>query len=814
MAYGTATQQAWSGITNLSFTFIHSDGTRSSFNLTNGSTNGSNDAGSSASINTTLWNISLDSTNLKDGNYSIVVNASNFTGGTFTAYNALGSGIGNRSANNLAFAITIDNTPPALHFLVANISNRTNITSSNSGNFSDYIQINVSANDTTTWTQSVKVELRNATGAAGGAAGLNYSIARAGSFAVFSAGISFNNLSDDEYQVYLYINDSLNNTNASLATNFSFRVDRRAPIINNFSLVYLDRSIVFNLSNISNSTPQFILNFTDNLSISANCSVFVNWTTNGAGTPEHARAGNLTASNGAVPNSTSTNITSTGTVPDGSHIAYAVCTDGSGNQGNSTNQTGAPTIGVGTLHFRVDTTSPNLSAETFIFGNYSGYAGHDGRYVGVNLSAGLSEGNFTLQVLINDSTSSVQLVRFNVSNSSGQVVPFNYTAFRNHSLFRTGSNASAFNESMVPLSVNNTHTLGPFNLSRLAEGWYNLTVWTNDSVNNINGSLRMTFVIDRTKPSVSVTCSPASPTAGDTVTCTCTGSDAYPGSGLSGSVSFTGGGTEESTTATGSGTFTSSTCTGTDYAGNQRTATGSWTVTAASSGGSGSGGSGGGVSSGVTGTFSQETWTSINSGETATLEVKKGEIGVTEVTFKVDETVYGAWVKVVKKTSLPSQVSTFEGKTYKIVEITKGTSLKDNLLSNIELKFEVLKSWLTENNLGKNQVIIYRFVNDEWTELTTTAGEDDGTYVHYTAETPGFSYFVIGEKGFGIAAPPAAEAPEAPAAQEEVAEAPAAAEAPTAEELMEAPGATWPWVVVVLVLAAIGVAWYFLKKKK
>ena len=56
---------------------------------------------------------------------------------------------------------------------------------------------------------------------------------------------------------------------------------------------------------------------------------------------------------------------------------------------------------------------------------------------------------------------------------------------------------------------------------------------------------------------------------------------------------------------------------------------------------------------------------------------------------------------------------------------------------------------------------------------------------------------------------------EEPAEEEPAEEAPAE-EAPAAapEEAIEAPGAVWPWVVVVLVLVAIGAAWYFLKKKK
>ena len=429
---------------------------------------------------------------------------------------------------------------------------------------------------------------------------------------------------------------------------------------------------------------------------------------------------------------------------------------------------------------------------------------------GGNNVGGNSFGNYSVTLGGNYSAKN-STVRFNVSvdNVSGRQLP-TYVVF----LFDNAS-GNNFNLSGVVDAVNSVTLWNvSYNVSALEAGSNTVTIYANDSLGNVNNTQTITFTVDKSAPSVTVTCT-SSPAIGATVTCSCTASEAttdiVTGPYFVGTTSAS-----ESTTAV-SGSASSSECYAVDRVGNRGSGTGSWTTAAASSGGGGSGGSSGGVSSGVTGSFSQETWTSINTGETATLEVKNGEVGITEVNFKVDEMVYGAWVKVAKKDSLPAQVDTFEGKTYKILEITKGVALKDDLLSEITLKFKVLKSWLTENGLGKNQVTIYHFVDNEWTELTMTAGEDDGTYIHYTAETPGFSYFVIGEKGFGVAAPPAAvaEAPEAPAAPEAVAEAPAE-EAPAAapEEAIEAPGAVWPWVVVVLVLVAIGAAWYFLKKKK
>src|SRR3989338_6094347 len=249
---------------------------------------------------------------------------------------------------------------------------------------------------------------------------------------------------------------------------------------------------------------------------------------------------------------------------------------------------------VANLTVTLDRTGPNVTAATLVVGNLSGYASaSSGSIFGYNFSAGLSEGNLTLQITTNDSFTYVSTVIFNLSNRSGQFVfdPAGQVIFNSSvngtivatrvQLNYTSGNHTEFNGSS---DINK----GPFNLSRLAEGWYNVSVVVNDTLNNFNRSIHMAFIIDRTLPSVSVTCSPIAATAGETVTCTCTVADDYPGSGkLLGS--FEGGGTSESTTAAGSA-GTSSTCTGIDYAGNRRTATASWTVSAASSGGGGGGG--------------------------------------------------------------------------------------------------------------------------------------------------------------------------------------------------------------------------------
>jgi len=716
--------------------------------------------------NQTSFNYSFNTNLLLDGIYNVSVYVQNVSTDAAVSVDIVVN-------FSRGVDVIVDNTPPNVTNFWANVSNTTNLTT-----VAAKIEVNISTNDSTTYVQTVKIGVRNGTNE------MNLTATRNAS--AFVAVIPINaTLGQDRFNVFAYPNDSLGNLNFTNG-NFTFTVDGTAPSFNLFHMFGRNGTTV-NLTNLSTANADFRFNFTDNLSISANCTLYVNST--------------LAQSNSSAVNSSAANLTVTN-MAEGKHLAYVSCTDGSGNQGNVTDATNA--LSLNYIIFTVDTIPPNLSAETLVFGNYSGFASHSTGYVGINLSAGLSEGNYTLQVFVNDSSTHPQMVRFNLTNSSGSVsgsvYPFNHTAVKNESNYTTASTGAG-----------DTATRGNLNISRLAEGWYNLTVWTNDSVDNVNNSLRMTFVIDRTKPAVSVSCSPSAATVGDTVTCTCTTSDEYPGSGRLNGWGFSGSNPTESTTATGSGTFTSGTCTVLDYAGNRNTATGTWTVTAATSGGGGGGGSGGGSSSGATGQFEQKTWTSINTGETATVEVENGVIGVTAVSFAVTDTVYGAWVKVEKESALPSTVSSFSGDTYRVIEITKGTALKDDKFTKATIDFKVEKKWLADNDLGKERVALHRFADGKWNELPTTVGQDDGTYVHYKAETPGFSYFVIGEKK--TAAAPVAPAEEVPV-EEALAEVPAE-EAPV-EEAAEVTKKTkvWSFVAVLLVIAAIVVILVALKKRK
>ncbi len=157
-------------------------------------------------------------------------------------------------------------------------------------------------------------------------------------------------------------------------------------------------------------------------------------------------------------------------------------------------------------------------------------------------------------------------------------------------------------------------------------------------------------------------------------------------------------------------------------------------------GGGGSGGGGGGGSGGggrrtihISRDFSLETG------------VKQIEIDVIDEAY-VDE-AESISITVSKYDSLPATLSVAKtGQVYKYLQVETENLGSD--LENAKITFQVEKSWQIENNLGKEDVALFKFDGSlgRWNELQTTFSSEDGTYYYYEAELASFSYFAIGKK--------------------------------------------------------------------
>lgn len=203
------------------------------------------------------------------------------------------------------------------------------------------------------------------------------------------------------------------------------------------------------------------------------------------------------------------------------------------------------------------------------------------------LSGGNYSQNLTINLSVSDATIGVQAVIFNITNATN-VQNFSSLAVRESS---TSNYAFVINTTAYP------------------DGYYNLTIRANDSLNNLNTTTIVTRIIfDNTLPTASFTCEDYTVEEDEQMDCDCTATDAL--SNIS-SISF------DSTPSTSTvGDNQQSNCTVTDRAGNIKISSILYDVSEASSStGSSSSGSSSGTTGGTT-TGSSSSGNSTNTNNT------------------------------------------------------------------------------------------------------------------------------------------------------------------------------------------------------
>jgi PGF-pre-PGF domain-containing protein len=84
------------------------------------------------------------------------------------------------------------------------------------------------------------------------------------------------------------------------------------------------------------------------------------------------------------------------------------------------------------------------------------------------------------------------------------------------------------------------------------------------------------------------------------------------------------------------------------------------------------------------------------------------------------------------------------GNVYKNLNIWVGDSkFPSEVISNVLIRFKVEKSWVYSNNVEQDSIVLSRYSNGKWALLDTSFEREDGDYMYYVAETPGFSPFAI-----------------------------------------------------------------------
>ncbi|MCF7872060.1 PGF-pre-PGF domain-containing protein [Candidatus Woesearchaeota archaeon] len=123
-------------------------------------------------------------------------------------------------------------------------------------------------------------------------------------------------------------------------------------------------------------------------------------------------------------------------------------------------------------------------------------------------------------------------------------------------------------------------------------------------------------------------------------------------------------------------------------------------------------------------------------------QIENENIDVEEIMLKVKNEISNGKITLRKYSEKTEDSPNFEGETYQYLEINV-ENIKQEDLETAKIKFKVSKTWLQEKGMIKEDVRLYRYTN-QWDELLTTYFNEDENNYYFEAETPGFSYFVIG----------------------------------------------------------------------
>ena len=136
----------------------------------------------------------------------------------------------------------------------------------------------------------------------------------------------------------------------------------------------------------------------------------------------------------------------------------------------------------------------------------------------------------------------------------------------------------------------------------------------------------------------------------------------------------------------------------------------------------------------------------------ATLENSE-ETSICSVDFTAATNLKKVNVTVIKLKDKPEEIIEPPKKNisvYKYLDIKLTADdeyVEEDNIKSLKFKFKVEQTWITDNNIDKVTIILIRYHDGEWQNLSTTLTSEDETYIYYEAESPGCSTFaVVGSK--------------------------------------------------------------------
>jgi PGF-pre-PGF domain-containing protein len=117
--------------------------------------------------------------------------------------------------------------------------------------------------------------------------------------------------------------------------------------------------------------------------------------------------------------------------------------------------------------------------------------------------------------------------------------------------------------------------------------------------------------------------------------------------------------------------------------------------------------------------------------------------GINEIDVRVTSVMKDVTVAAKEYDKKPSGTVNFQGNVYTYFEIN-ATNLPDSKLDVGTVKFSVPISWINGNNINISDISLYRYTGGAWQKLKTVKTDETASEASFSAETPGFSYFAIG----------------------------------------------------------------------
>ena len=168
------------------------------------------------------------------------------------------------------------------------------------------------------------------------------------------------------------------------------------------------------------------------------------------------------------------------------------------------------------------------------------------------------------------------------------------------------------------------------------------------------------------------------------------------------------------------------------------------TSSSSSSSGSGGGGGGGG---GKTEPNTISYYINIlPKNQSTSVSVKKQFLSINKVTITPNKQLTKATLNFKLITNLSKDSAPIPSSNYyQYIEITP-ENIQNSDLNLVVFEFSVNKLWLEEKNLDENTVKLERYQSYSFNELPTEKLSENADAINYTAQSAGFSYFIITAK--------------------------------------------------------------------